>query len=294
MIPPEPFRIEAGLAVYRFGEGSPAFFMPGPHRLQKVGDPTADALIAALVEQGRQVITYDPPGAGRSPRPARLSMAEMHNCAEEALNVCGMAGPVDALGHSMGGLAVLAYALEYPHRIRRLVLVGTGSGGPAYRRAKGALWNSSHPGFAKMAALGVLCSIWPAQGPQILFMNYVKQQSYLERSRLIAGPVNWRDWLRPRAGRPDWERVARRLDYGPRLAEIAVPTLVLVGRYDPQYPLGASEELAARIPGAHLVIFERSGHYPFLEEPEAFRRALAGFLHHRTNLMEEHPMEQHQ
>jgi pimeloyl-ACP methyl ester carboxylesterase len=83
-------------------------------------------------------------------------MAEMHDCAEAALDACGIAGPVDGLGHSMGGLAMLAFAIEHPGRIRRLVLVGTGSGGRAYMAAPGALWNRSHPAFWRMAALGLL------------------------------------------------------------------------------------------------------------------------------------------
>ena len=121
--------------------------MPGPHRFQRVGTRSGDALVEGLVDVGRRVITFDPPGSGRSTRPARLSMSEMHDCADEALAAVGIDAPVDALGHSMGGLAALAYALERPGRVRRLVLVGTGSGGPAYMGARGALWNRSHPHF---------------------------------------------------------------------------------------------------------------------------------------------------
>jgi hypothetical protein len=87
------------LAVYRFGSGQQVLLMPGPHRFQQPGDRTADALIAGLTQLGRQVITFDPPASGRSTRAARLGMPEMHQCADEALDVCGVAGPVDALGH---------------------------------------------------------------------------------------------------------------------------------------------------------------------------------------------------
>jgi hypothetical protein len=40
-----PYVIHDGLAVYCFGSGEPVFLMPGPHRFQKPGDRTADALI---------------------------------------------------------------------------------------------------------------------------------------------------------------------------------------------------------------------------------------------------------
>lgn len=153
-----PYRIHDGLAVYQFGTGDPAFVMPAPHRFERPGLRAADALLYGMRDLGRRVITYDPPGSGHSARPARLRMAEMHDCADESLRVCGVNGPVDAVGHSMAGLVLLAYAIERPERVRRLVLVGAGSGGPAYMRAPGALWNRSHPHFPGLAARAVLTS----------------------------------------------------------------------------------------------------------------------------------------
>lgn len=57
-----------------------------------------------------------------------------------------------------------------------------------------------------------------------------------------------------------------------------VPTLVLAGRHDPQCPPVCSEELAAGIPDSRLVVYGRSGHVPFVEEPAAFVAALRPFL----------------
>jgi|GEM_PF-4429031 len=66
----------------------------------------------------------------------RLDLSEMVECACEALNVAHVK-QADVLGHSMGGLCALALALEHPERVRRLVLVGSVSGGPAIRRGRG-------------------------------------------------------------------------------------------------------------------------------------------------------------
>jgi proline iminopeptidase len=68
------------------------------------------------------------------------------------------------------------------------------------------------------------------------------------------------------------------LDYSQQVKEIQVPTLVCVGRSDPQAPVPCSEELAQSLPEAHLVIFERSGHYPFIEERQHFVEVLSSFL----------------
>jgi len=61
--------------------------------------------------------------------PSHLGMAEMQGCASEALNVCAVRSPADALAHSTGGLGLLANATEHPARIKRLVLVSQGERG---------------------------------------------------------------------------------------------------------------------------------------------------------------------
>lgn len=274
----EPVAISLGLAVYRIGEGNPVLFMPGPHRMQRVGTRSGDALIGGLRDLGRSVVTFDPPGSGRSSRPAQLSMEEMHQCAEETLSVLGVEGPVVVVGHSMGGLAALAFAISRPHRVRRLLLIGTGSGGDAYMHAPNALWNRSHPRFPKLVALGLLQIVWPRRGPEQIMMNFIERESFVEKSLSRPIPVHAMDWIRPRRDRTDWHRVARRLDYRPQLGEIAAPALLMCGRHDPQYPLSCSEELVSAIPQSRLVVFEQSGHYPFIEESEQFWSEAGAFL----------------
>jgi proline iminopeptidase len=58
------------------------------------------------------------------------------------------------------------------------------------------------------------------------------------------------------------------------------PSVVHEGlaRHDPQMPPACSEELARGIPEVQLVVFEKSGHYPFMEEPEAFWAEIRGFF----------------
>jgi pimeloyl-ACP methyl ester carboxylesterase len=51
-----------------------------------------------------------------------------------------------------------------------------------------------------------------------------------------------------------------------------------VGRHDRQTPWPDNAAIAAALPDGRLEIFEHSGHYPFLEEPDRFAAAVAGFL----------------
>ncbi len=264
-----------------------------PRAVRRAGIPGLrefDALADGLQRLGRQVITYDPPGSGLSARPARLGMEEMHQCATQALQACGISGPVDGVGHSMAGLAMLAYALEQPWRVRRLVLIGTGSGGPAYMHAPGALWNRSHPRFRALAPLGILHLAWPNLATERLADNLIERESFHDRRLARPDAIGPGDWLRCRQGRGGaWHRLARRLDYAPRLGELGVPTLLLCGRHDPQYPLACSEQLATAIHGAELIVLEDIGHNPFIEEPDAFWAVVGRFLSRDTAAVQQAP-----
>lgn len=63
-----------------------------------------------------------------------------------------------------------------------------------------------------------------------------------------------------------------------RLNEIKVPTLILAGREDFQFPPEHQQELAAGIPNARLVIIDRAGHNVQDEQPVEVQRVLRDFL----------------
>ncbi|HXM57860.1 MAG TPA: alpha/beta hydrolase [Candidatus Dormibacteraeota bacterium] len=236
-------------------------------------------MIEGLARLGREVITFDPPGSGQSPRPPHLDMAETIACAEEALAESGVSGPVPVLGRSQGGVAALALALERPERVGRLLLICASAGGPSFMRAPGAIWNRSHPDVWRFALLAALHVVWPRRAPETLMNNLIFRDSLVDRGRFAPTPVGLRDWLRPPRPRAAWGgRVARRLDYRGRLADVRAPALVIAGRRDPQMPPSCAAELATGIPDARLAVLERSGHYPFIEESAAFWRLVAGFL----------------
>ena len=67
-------------------------------------------------------------------------------------------------------------------------------------------------------------------------------------------------------------------DRAGRPAAAAAPALVCVGRHDPQTPWPDNAAIAAALQDGRLEVFERSGHYPFLEEPDRFTAVVAGFL----------------
>jgi proline iminopeptidase len=234
-----------------------------------------------LVEIDGGVVTFDPPGAFRSTRPAQVTMPEIVDCAEEALKACGVQGPLAVVGHSMGGLCALAFTLAYPGRVAKLVLIGSVSGGPAIARGKGLPWGMHRASldFWRFAWWGFQVST--GRGSLAVHKRLLRllwKLSYVDQRFIPALEIAPEDHRLLAPVRDRWPQVARRLDFSSSLKDIAVPTLVCVGRLDPQAPVSCSQELGRGIPGARLEIFEHSGHYPFIEEEPGFTRVLDEFL----------------
>jgi pimeloyl-ACP methyl ester carboxylesterase len=276
-----------GLAIYEIGQGEPLFFMPYPHA--SASTSTANTKLAAMLAGlPRQVLTFDPPGAYHSTRPARADLPEMLDRTLEVLSICRIVEPIDVIGHSMSGLCALAFAIEHPERVRRLVLVGSVSGFPAVRRwsiphnwrwwCDQAYWQALWWGFRLFVG-------WNNLAVHKRLNNLVEEASFVDKSLAELAEIEAADKHRPPPLRDGWFKTVRGVDYKERLPEIKGATLLCVGRYDPQTPVECSQELAHGIPKAKLVIFENSGHSPFIEEPGRFIEEVTAFLRVRKGLV---------
>ncbi|MCW2878701.1 MAG: pip [Sphaerisporangium sp.] len=67
-------------------------------------------------------------------------------------------------------------------------------------------------------------------------------------------------------------------DVKPELPNVTCPTLVTVGRLDWVTPVSSAETIASLIPNSKLVIFEKSGHSPQIEEFDLFQKVMRDFL----------------
>jgi pimeloyl-ACP methyl ester carboxylesterase len=86
-----------------------------------------------------------------------------------------------------------------------------------------------------------------------------------------------RDYRTAGAMRPTLVKVVNE-DLTPLLPAIQAPTLILWGDRDQEVPRSAMEIMATRIPRSRLVVFGGAGHFPFLDAPEEFGRAVREFL----------------
>ena len=185
-------------------------------------------------------------------------------------------------GHSYGGFLALEYALRYPERTSGLVLCSTA---PAFAHAEVAVANAEARGTPEaLAALaGALAGPSPSDAAfeatwRALAPLYLHRPTPEALSAITDG-IRYR----AEAFNASQGRCLPTYDVRDRLGEITAPTLVVGGRHDWAYPpeYGAIP-LAEGIPGAELVLLEQSGHFPFVEEPDAFRAAVSGWLDRRT------------
>ena len=276
-----PNSVVDGLAVYAISSGLPLLLFPYPH--SHTIEPMAQTPLAEMLSRmGRSVITFDVPGAYRSTRQPVGDMAEMIRCADEALDRLDVQEPVDVVGHSMGGLVALAYAIERSQRVRRLVLVTTFSGFPAAARwgLPGSAFRVYEPDYWRLLLWGV----WLNAGRGDLALhkqlqNLMTSVSFHDKSCFIPVAIDVDDYSKGVPIRTMWSRnMYARLSYARRLDAVKAPTLILAGKFDPQAPRQCAEELLRGLPDARLVMFERSGHAPFIEEPASFARAVERFI----------------
>lgn len=263
----------AGTTLFHLevGAGVPCLVMHGglgvDHTQFREGlDPLGDVL---------RLVYYDHRGNGRSDRTdaATLTLDQLVADADALRAHLGFERTA-VLGHSYGGCLALRYALRFPERTSHLLLVGTT-----------AAWD--YPGEIAAA----LAARAPSPGVVDAFLSPASDEAAFARGQnLVAACLGLHAYDPDRVERvfasTAWSPVAcarsRALmadcDVAGRLGEIAAPTLVLAGRHDFFCPPPQAERLRRGIPRAEAVFFERSGHYPFVEEPEAFRAAVRGWL----------------
>jgi proline iminopeptidase len=277
----EPASVIDGLAVYSAGSGEPVLLFPYPHG--HTTEPMAQGPIAdILVEMGRTVVTFDVPGAYRSTRKPVGDMDEMLRSADETLDRLGIQGPIDVVGHSMGGLAALAYAVERPDRTRRLVLVTSLSGFPAAAKwgFPGSAFHFYEADFWRVIIWGMKLNA--GRGDLALhkrLQNLMGRAAYYDKALFTPVEIDADDSVKGVPIRTIWSKnMYSRLSYADRLGEVQARTLIIAGRHDPEAPLQCSEELLQGISDASLVRFEHSGHSPFIEEASLFAQTVAAFL----------------
>lgn len=243
------------------GDGPVVLFTHGYQASRRMWDAQTRAL-----KDRYRVVTWDLRGHGGSGAPDDPTMYShelMLGDMSALLDRAGAAPPERSggeesaavlVGHSLGGYASLLYRLEHPERVRALVLFGSG---PGYRDAEArGKWNDMAERFARSVEERGLDILEKASAE----VSGAEHRSAKALAHAARGMLAQQD--------------SRVMD---AIAEIAVPTLVMIGSEDKPF-IGSSEYMAKKIPGAQLAVIEGAGHAASIEKPDEFNAALLTFL----------------
>jgi 3-oxoadipate enol-lactonase len=212
-----------------------------------------------------RTIALDNRGVGQSDAPAGVySIALMSSDAAAVMDAAGVES-AHVFGVSMGGMIAQEFALQYPKRVRSLILGCTTPGGPHAIQAESAvrqilMRQGMTPEEAKEAFIPF---IYDAATPReridedmaIRMKWYPTPQGYAGQLQAILS----------------WEAHSR-------IAQITAPTLVIHGETDRLIPPANALLIIERIPGAKLVSIPHAGHIFETDQPGAAHLAIVEFL----------------
>jgi 3-oxoadipate enol-lactonase len=265
-----PFVENQGAKIYwdqhwnQQGQGDPVLLIMGLGYPSQMWYRTRPGLAETY-----RTIAVDNRGVGRSDMPpGPYGIALMASDALAALDAAGV-DRAHVYGISMGGMIAQEFALQYPDRVRSLILGCTAAGGPNAVRAE--------PEATEMLMARGKMTPQEAAEAAVPFIYHRDTP----RARIDEDMAVRRDWLaRPEAyvnqlaGILKWEAYSR-------LDQVRAPTLVIHGDSDRLVAPGNAQLIAGRIPGAKLVIIPNASHIYTTDQPEASQQAVLNFLNLR-------------
>jgi pimeloyl-ACP methyl ester carboxylesterase len=168
------------------------------------------------------------------------------------------------VGHSLGGYVALAFARMFTERISHLALVCSRLAEDTLQRA------AARRELADRAATAGIAAVREAYLPLL-----TGPQTSADVLARITAMIDETD---PRTAAAMLRGMALRAPADDIAAELAVPVLVLAGACDPMISAEEARAIAQTFPRGRLVVCERSGHLPMLEQPERVTAALADLI----------------
>lgn len=225
---------------------------------------TWDAQFAAFAKHYR-VIRWDRRGYGRSSTPTMpFSQLDDVYAVMKALKV----ERATLLGCSAGGLLTIHFALDHPQMITSLVLVGPIVTGLSFSDHFATRGNRGRP--ANNATVEQKIQYWASKDPWIMAPESTAARQKL-KTLLVANPQNVEGTGQQLARWPDQPAL-------PRLSQIKVPTLIIVGEADIPDVHAHVGAIEAGIAGSKRVVLNHSGHLPHVEVPGVFNEVVLSFL----------------
>jgi pimeloyl-ACP methyl ester carboxylesterase len=244
--------------------------------------------------EGTRMVFYDQPGHGRSGRLTKgeYSIEMLGRALYRVIQATAPRGPIVLVGHSMGGMAIMALADQYPQlfrnpgRVAGVVLMSTSAGElgtvtfgmpdvlvrfrkPLLPLISGAGWmTAGMVDRARQASTDLAWLLTRRYGfgsatPSPAVVSYVERMNSATPTEVVAR------YLRTLYGHDKVLALDALRD---------VPVLVICGEKDLLTPVSHSEEIARTLPHAELVVVPEAGHAVPLEDGDAVNAALTPFI----------------
>lgn len=248
------------------GEGPLLVLVPGMGELRS----SYRFVVPALVAAGHRVVTMDLRGHGDSDADF-ASYGDADTARDIVALIDELGGSAVVVGNSMAAGAAVIAAASRPDLVAGLVLIGPFVRNPpsvsAFQRAL----------FRVLMARPWAAASWNAYLPT------------LYRGRKPADFDEYRAAIRSALRRPGYGRafsLTTRTDHAPAervLGDVSVPTLVVMGTEDPDFPSPRVEaDWVADSLGGQVVMIDEAGHYPQSQQPEATAAAILSFVQGRS------------
>jgi proline-specific peptidase len=233
----------------------------------------------------REVIFWDQLGCGNSECPSDAKLWTMERSVAEADAVIKALDlkHFHIFGNSWGGMMAQQYALDVTSGVATLTISNSIASIPEFSnmvaRLKSELDPATQSAIDRHEAAGTTYSAEYQAAIRTWNETYLCRVRPWPRELEDAFRAMGTEIFETMFGPSDFHIVGtiRSWDVFDRLAEIALPTLVLAGRFDECVP-EHMWEMHQRIPGSRFELFESSAHMPFIEEPGKFDQVMREFL----------------
>ncbi|HEX6029420.1 MAG TPA: alpha/beta hydrolase [Nitrososphaeraceae archaeon] len=260
------------IAYKIFGKGKPLLLIPGFSMTMDMWDPN----VLNRLSSNHTIIVIDNRGIGQTNAgndTKKFSIAQFANDTAGFLAALklndgsnGNNQPIDILGLSLGGFIAQEFALTYPDKVDRLILLVSGCGG------KESIPPQISPEAFRSMVSGnateelFLSTLFPKE-----WIN--ENIDYIEKNFVFPmGRIPPQNLLLQSQAAGNWEACDR-------LSTITSPTMVVAGTEDITAPPANSVMMAERIPGAWLVQIRGGGHGLIFQHPNEFPEILETFFY---------------
>ncbi|WNG50632.1 alpha/beta hydrolase [Archangium minus] len=241
-------------------------------------------LMGQRLEKSRRMVYLDQRGCGRSERPwdGRYSLEVLVSDLEALRQELGVERWV-LMGHSFGGTLALEYSVRYPQHVAGVVYVS----GFSDAASSFATWKRElerlYPGRLTTQASQEDTSDYT----QVMrALRGVDAQSFFNQLQFHDTTYRqMQESIDAESGLINTGEMSRAL-FSTELtnyrfkgsAQVTVPVLAIGGRYDNSVGMESIQALVKTLPNATLLEYEKSGHFPYLEEADRFEQDVTQFL----------------